>query len=74
MFYLAFIASQESLVVLWRSFLSLFSPFRKPSVFALHDIRHIFEISDDSRMRITTKTVERPTSNVHDMEDEFAFG
>ncbi len=37
-----FISSQESFVVLWQSFLSLFSPFRKPSVFALHVVRHIF--------------------------------
>ena len=29
-------------------------------VFALHVIRHIFEICDDSRMRITTKKVVRP--------------
>ena len=35
-------------------------------VFALHVIRHIFEISDDSRMRITTKTV-------HDRNDDFAL-
>ena len=32
----AFISSQESLVVLWQSFLSSFSTFRKPSVFAPH--------------------------------------
>ena len=62
----ALISSQESLVVLWQSFLSLFMPFRKPSVFALHVVRHIFEISDDSRMRITTKTV-------HDRNDDFAL-
>ena len=63
----AFISSQVSLVVLWQSFLSSFSPFRKPSaVFALHVIRHIFEISNDSRMRITTKTV-------HDRNDDFAL-
>ncbi len=36
-------------------------------------VRHIFEISDDSRMRITTKTVVRRSSFVHDMEDDFAF-
>ena len=95
----AFISSQKSLVVLWQSFLSSFSSFRKPSVFAplsytiLHYIkdrstissniiaqcslfmivRHIFEIIDDSRMRITTRTVT--TSNVHDIqiEDDFAL-
>ena len=37
-------------------------------MFALHDSRHVVEISDDSRMCITTKTIE-----VHDMEDDFAF-
>ena len=42
-------------------------------MFALDVVRHIFEISDDSRMRITTKTVQRPTSNVHDMADDFAL-
>ena len=64
----AFISSQVSLVVLWQSFLSSFSPFRKPSpVFALHVVRHIFEISDDSRMRITTKNVKRP------WKDDFAL-
>ncbi len=36
-------------------------------------VRHIFEISDDSRMRITTKTVVRRSSFVHDMEDDFAL-
>ncbi len=35
-------------------------------VFALHVVRHIFEISDDSRMRITTKTV-------HDRNDDFGL-
>ena len=35
-------------------------------MFALHVVRHIFEISDDSRMRITTKTV-------HDKNDDFAL-
>ena len=37
-------------------------------MFALHDSPpcHIFEISDDSRMRITTKTV-------HDRNDDFAL-
>ena len=63
----AFISSQVSLVVLWQSFLSLFSPFRKPSVFALHVVRHICEISDDSCMRINDEN--RPTS----MEDDFAL-
>ncbi len=29
-------------------------------------VRHIFEISDDSRMRITTKTI-------HDRNDDFAL-
>ena len=66
----AFISSQVSLVVLWQSFLSSFSPFRKLSasvrLFALHVARHIFEICDDSRMRITTKTV-------HDRNDDFAL-
>ena len=66
----AFISSQVSLVVLWQSFLSSFSPFRKLSasvrLFALHVVRHIFEICDDSRMRITTKTV-------HDRNDDFAL-
>ncbi len=49
-------------------------------VFALHVVRHIFEISDDSPMRITTKTVVRRSSFVvrrssfvHDMEDDFAL-
>ncbi len=61
-----FISSQESLVVLWQSFLSWFSHFQKPSVFALHDGAPYFEISDDSRMRITMKTV-------HDRNDDFAL-
>ncbi len=61
----AFISSQESLVVLWQYFVSSFSPFRKPFVFVMI-VRHIFEISDDSRMRITTKSV-------HDKNDYFAL-
>ncbi len=35
-------------------------PSGPSSVFALHDSRHLVKISDDSRMCITTKTVERP--------------
>ena len=35
-------------------------------MFALHDSPPYFEISDDSRMRITTKTV-------HDRNDDFAL-
>ncbi len=35
-------------------------------MFAVHVVRHIFEISDDSRTRITTKTV-------HDRNDDFAL-
>ena len=42
----------------------LFGSFQP--VFALHVVRHIFEICDDSRMRITTKTV-------HDRNDDFAL-
>ena len=40
--------------------------FSVRSWFALHVVRHIFEISDDSRMRLTTKTV-------HDRNDDFAL-
>ena len=73
----AFISSQKSLVVLWQSFLSSFSPFRKPSasvrLFALHVVRHIFEISDDSRMHITTKTVVRRSSMTWRMTLHFAM-
>ena len=69
----ALISSQESLVVLWQSFLSSFSPFRKPLVFALHVVRHIFEISNDSHIRITTKTVERPMSMTWRMTLHFAM-
>ena len=41
-------------------------------------VRHIFEIGDDSRMRITRKNrrssfVVRRSSFVHDMEDDFAL-
>ena len=59
----AFISSQESLVavVLVFVFASVFGSLQF-SLFMI--VRHIFEISDDSRMR---------TSNVHDMEDDFAL-
>ena len=55
--------------MLWQSFLSSFSPFRKPSVFALHDSRHVFEISDDSRMRINFNDL--PMSMTKKRADDF---
>ncbi len=72
--FLAYISSHDSLVVLWQSFLSLFSPFRKPSIIdqcsLVVIVRHIFGISDDSRMRITKNDL--PTSKSK-MEDDFSF-
>ncbi len=74
----AFISAQVSFcslvaVVLVFVFASV---FRNASVLALHSlqrsiVRHIFEITDDSRMRTMTKTVERPS--LLDMEDDFAL-
>ena len=56
-----------SLVAVVLVFIFAFSEaFSQCWLFALHVVRHIFEICDDSRMRITTKTV-------HDRNDDFAL-